>query len=182
MNVRNGWKADVASISYKLQIEDVISLTALLLLQPSLAVDQATLHIRGGITSTFGGAQTPPPPPIPACLAGPFMVYFVAANDEIRADAQDVLERVVSAYQVCPQAQLMMAGHADRSGSAQYNVGLSERRAANVRAYLARRGIPGGVMTIVALGESRPQLDTADGVRDPLNRRVEITFGPASGW
>jgi len=158
----------------------VLSLAALLLIQASLAVDQATLLIPGGIRSTVGGAQSPAPPPIPACLAGPFMVYFDWANDEIRAQAQAVLDRVVSAYQVCPQA-VMMAGHADRSGPAQYNVGLSERRAANVRAYLARRGIPDGVMTIVALGESRPQIDTADGVRDPLNRRVEITFGPASG-
>nr|ALS92367.1 Pal_lipo: peptidoglycan-associated [uncultured bacterium] len=109
------------------------------------------------------------------------MVYFDWANEEITALAQALLDRVASAYQVCPHSKVMMAGHADRSGSAEYNVDLSERRAARVRAYLARRGIPDGAMTTVALGESRPQLDTADGVRDPLNRRVEITFGPAAG-
>jgi len=135
----------------------------------------------GGITSTFGGAQAPPPPPIPACLDGPFIAFFDWANDEISAQAQALLDRVASAYQICSQAQVMIAGHADRSGSDQYNVGLSQRRAANVRAYLARRGIPDGVMTTVALGESRPQLDTADGAREPLNRRVVITFGAGSG-
>jgi len=108
------------------------------------------------------------------------MVYFDWANDQVSADAQAILDRVVSAYRICPQA-VMMAGHADRSGSAHYNLGLSERRAESVRAYLARRGVPDGVMTTVALGESRPQIDTADGARDPLNRRVEITFGPAAG-
>ena len=160
----------------------MISLTALLLLQPSLAVDQATLPIMGGIESNLGGAEVPPPrPPIPACVDG-FIVFFDSAKDEIRPQAQAVLDNVASAYQTCRQAEVIMAGHADRSGSDQYNVGLSQRRAANVRAYLAGRGIPDGVMTTVALGESRPQIDTADGVREPLNRRVEITFGPGSGW
>jgi outer membrane protein OmpA-like peptidoglycan-associated protein len=110
------------------------------------------------------------------------MVFFDWGNDEIGPQAQALLDKVASAYQICRQDQVIMAGHADRSGPDQYNVGLSQRRAANVRAYLARRGIPDGVMTTVALGESRPQLDTADGVREPLNRRVKITFGPDSDW
>lgn len=59
---------------------------------------------------------------------------------------------------------------------------LSQRMAANVRAYLAGRGIPDGSMTTEAFGESRRLIDTPDGVREPQNRRVEITFGPGSGW
>ena len=164
----------------------MISLTALLLLQPSLVAHHATLPVMSGTTSNLAGVEAPPPPhpppPIPACVDGPFVVYFDWANDEIRPQAQAVLDNVASAYQICRQAQVMMAGHADRSGPDQYNVGLSQRRAAKVRAYLARRGIPDGVMTTVALGESRPQVDTADGVREPLNRRVKITFGPGSDW
>jgi outer membrane protein OmpA-like peptidoglycan-associated protein len=54
--------------------------------------------------------------------------------------------------------------------------------AGNVRSYLAGRGIPDGVMTTEAFGESRPLIETADGVSEPQNRRVEITFGPGSGW
>ena len=69
----------------------------------------------------------------------------------------------------------------DRSGPADYNVGLSQRRANNTRAYLAGHGIPDGVMTTEAFGESRPLVETADGVREPQNRRVEVTFGPGSG-
>jgi outer membrane protein OmpA-like peptidoglycan-associated protein len=76
----------------------------------------------------------------------------------------------------------VLAGHADRSGPADYNVGLSQRRANNVRSYLAGHGIPDGVMTTQAFGESRPLVETADGVREPQNRRVEVTFGPGSGW
>ncbi|HWH16856.1 MAG TPA: OmpA family protein, partial [Allosphingosinicella sp.] len=70
----------------------------------------------------------------------------------------------------------------DRSGSASYNVGLSQRRADAVRSYLAGRGVPNGAMATEAFGESRPLVETADGVREPQNRRVEITFGPGSGF
>ena len=156
----------------------------------------------GGITFNFGGAEpiievppppvpppppppiieTPPPPPPPPCVAGPFMVFFDWDKDEITPQAAAILDNAASAYQTCGQAQVMIAGHADRSGSDQYNVGLSQRRAANVRSYLAGRGIPDGVMTTEAFGESRPLVETADGVREPQNRRVEITFGPGSGW
>ena len=75
----------------------------------------------------------------------------------------------------------MLAGHADRSGSASYNVGLSQRRADAVRAYLAGRGVPDGSISTSAFGEERPLVQTEDGVREPQNRRVEITFGPGSG-
>jgi outer membrane protein OmpA-like peptidoglycan-associated protein len=37
-------------------------------------------------------------------------------------------------------------------------------------------------MTTEAFGEGRPLVETADGVREPQNRRVEITYGPGSGW
>jgi outer membrane protein OmpA-like peptidoglycan-associated protein len=156
----------------------------------------------GGLTFNFGGAEAPPPPvevppppvevppppvetpppPPPQCVAGPFMVFFDWDRDEITPQASAILDNAASAYQTCGQAQVMIAGHADKSGSDQYNVGLSQRRAANVRSYLAGRGIPDGVMTTEAFGESRPLVETADGVREPQNRRVEITFGPGSGW
>jgi outer membrane protein OmpA-like peptidoglycan-associated protein len=158
--------------------------------------------VMGGLTFNFGGAEPAPPPvevppppvevppppvepqpePKPACVAGPFMVFFDWDRDEITPQASAILDNAASAYQTCGQAQVMIAGHADKSGSDQYNVGLSQRRAANVRSYLAGRGIPDGVMTTEAFGESRPLVETADGVREPQNRRVEITFGPGSGW
>ena len=161
-----------------------------------------THSLLGGITFNFGGAapipepvpvpppppppppmvETPAPPPPPPCVGGPFMVFFDWDRDEITPQAAAILDNAASAYANCGQAQVMIAGHADRSGSDQYNVGLSQRRAANVRAYLAGRGIPDGVMTTQAFGESRPLVETADGVREPQNRRVEITYGPGSGF
>ncbi|MGQ0661750.1 OmpA family protein, partial [Sphingosinicella sp.] len=61
-------------------------------------------------------------------------------------------------------------------------VDLSQRRANNVATYLEGRGVPRASISTEAFGESRPLVETADGVREPQNRRVEITMGPGSGW
>jgi OOP family OmpA-OmpF porin len=119
-----------------------------------------------------------PAAPIP----GPFIIFFDWDKDEITPAASAILDNAAAAYQQTGRASVTLAGHADRSGSDAYNVGLSQRRANNTRAYLAGRGVPDGSITTEAFGESRPLVDTADGVREPQNRRVEITFGPGSGW
>jgi outer membrane protein OmpA-like peptidoglycan-associated protein len=58
---------------------------------------------------------------------------------------------------------------------------LSQRRNATVRAYLESKGVPGGVISTEAFGETAPLVQTADGVREAQNRRVEVTYGPGSG-
>ena len=112
---------------------------------------------------------------------GPYIVFFEWDRSDITPEAAGILDNAVSAYQSCGNAQVMLAGHADRSGSASYNVGLSQRRADAVRGYLTSRGVGDGVITSEAFGEGRPRVETADGVRELQNRRVEITYGPGSG-
>jgi outer membrane protein OmpA-like peptidoglycan-associated protein/opacity protein-like surface antigen len=120
--------------------------------------------------------------PAPAVVqAGPFIVFFDWDKSDITPEAAAILDNAAAAYQQTGKAQVMLAGHADRSGSASYNVGLSQRRADAVRAYLAGRGVADGAMSTAAFGEERPLVQTEDGVREPQNRRVEITFGPGSG-
>uniref|UniRef100_UPI0024133043 OmpA family protein n=1 Tax=Sphingomonas phyllosphaerae TaxID=257003 RepID=UPI0024133043 len=100
---------------------------------------------------------------------------------DVTPEAASILDNAVTQYQNCQNAQVMLAGHADRSGSAKYNVGLSQRRADSVKAYLTSKAIPENVISTEAFGESRPRVDTADGVREVQNRRVEITYGPGAG-
>ena len=76
---------------------------------------------------------------------------------------------------------ITLAGHADRSGPAIYNVKLSARRDASVAAYLTTHGVPISAITSEAFGEANPRVPTGDGVRELQNRRVEITYGPGSG-
>ncbi|RSV23411.1 OmpA family protein, partial [Sphingomonas koreensis] len=127
------------------------------------------------------GCKPPPPPPPPVCSPGPYIVFFEWDKSDITPEAAGILDNAISQYQTCGNAQVMLAGHADRSGSASYNVGLSQRRADSVKAYLTGRGIADGTISTEAFGESRPRVETADGVRELQNRRVEITYGPGSG-
>ena len=153
--------------------------------------------ILGGLTYNFGEPAAPPPPveappppppppplveaPAPVCSPGPYIVFFEWDKSDITSEASGILDDAVAKYQTCGNAQVMLAGHADRSGAPAYNVALSERRNASVQSYLTGHGIPGGVITTQAFGESRPRVETADGVREVQNRRVEIQYGPGSG-
>ena len=108
-------------------------------------------------------------------------MFFNWDESDITPEAANVLDTAISAYADCGTASIMLAGHADRSGPQQYNVGLSERRNDSVRGYLADRGVPDDRIASEAFGESSPAVPTADGVRELQNRRVEITYGPGSG-
>ena len=123
----------------------------------------------------------PPPPPAKVCTPGPYIVFFEWDKSDVTPEAASILDNAVAAYGDCGQAQVMLAGHADKSGTPKYNLGLSQRRNDAVQAYLTSKGIPGGVITTKAFGESAPRVETADGVRELQNRRVEITYGPGSG-
>src|SRR3546814_4051697 len=71
--------------------------------------------------------------------------------------AASTLDNAISAYnRGCTGTQVMLAGHADRSGSATYNVGLSNRRNDAVRSYLTARGISDGSISAQGFGETRP--------------------------
>jgi len=139
--------------------------------------------------------QPPVQPPVVNCpngttlpagsvcpVPGPFIVFFDWDRSDITPQAAGILDNAAEQYRTTGNAQVVLAGHADRSGSDQYNVGLSQRRAEAVRQYLAGRGVGESAIRTEAFGESRPLVETADGVREPQNRRVEITFGPGSGW
>lgn len=111
----------------------------------------------------------------------PAIVYFAADSDALSADARARLDGAAAQYRKGGSQQLVLAGHAGSDeGSREYTVGLSQRRANAVRDYLTSLGVPAGAMTTQAFGQSRPAVETAE--PEPVNRRVEVTFGPGSGW
>ena len=109
------------------------------------------------------------------------IVFFAWDRPVIDGDAAAQLDGVVAAYKRAPNARLELSGHADRSGPASANVRSARLRAEAVRAHLAARGVPQEAMRVVSLGEEQPLIPTADGVREPQNRRVEIVLTPTSG-
>jgi outer membrane protein OmpA-like peptidoglycan-associated protein len=118
----------------------------------------------------------PAPPPAPAPQPRAFIVFFDWDRANIRPDAQRVLEAAAAYAKERGLVRVNLAGHADRSGPARYNMGLSLRRAQAVRDAFIKLGVAAGNIALVAKGESEPLVATADGVREPRNRRVEIAF------
>ncbi|MFV0473873.1 MAG: OmpA family protein [Pikeienuella sp.] len=106
-----------------------------------------------------------------------YIVYFGFDRSNLDSAARGVVSEVVSALSGVADPIVSLVGHADTSGSASYNVGLSQRRVNTVADALASAGVPMGGVTRAARGESEPAVATGDGVREPLNRRVEIAIG-----
>jgi hypothetical protein len=118
-------------------------------------------------------ASAPPPPP---SAAKQFMVFFDFNSSTVSGRARDTLKQAAAAQKESG-AGVTATGHADRSGSDAYNMALSVRRANAVRDALVREGVPAASITTAGRGESQPLVPTADGVREPQNRRVEIAVG-----
>ena len=75
-----------------------------------------------------------------------------------------------------PPASINVTGHTDTSGSATYNERLAQKRAAKVKDALIERGIPAELIVSNAMGENELLVATPDNVREPANRRVNISF------
>ena len=125
------------------------------------------------------GAPTaaPPPPPMPAPVAAPsYMVFFDWDRADLSAQALSTIQQAAGAFKTKGSARITATGHADKSGPENYNMALSLRRANAVKDALVRDGVPAASIAVVGRGESQPLVPTADGVREPQNRRVEIVI------
>ena len=105
-----------------------------------------------------------------------YLVFFAWNQADISPVTMQVLQQVATDYKAGKISRVVIAGHADRSGSPAYNMRLSERRARVAAAELVSLGVPAEIMKIEWFGETRPRVPTADGVREAQNRRVEVTF------
>ena len=105
---------------------------------------------------------------------GRFLVFFDFDSASVRSAGQQVIRDVASGSRHVAVTRVDNIGHADRSGSALYNVRLSRRRANAVKRGLISNGVPEQNIIIYARGEREPLVPTRDGVSEPQNRRVEI--------
>jgi opacity protein-like surface antigen len=124
----------------------------------------------------FGPPSPAAAPPPPAPTSAQYIVFFDFDRATLTAQALTTIKQAAAAAKAGNKTRIGVTGHADRSGSDAYNMALSLRRANAVKDQLVREGIPAAGITVVGRGESQPLVPTADGVREPQNRRVEIVL------
>lgn len=104
-----------------------------------------------------------------------YTVYFGLNKTDLSAESMTTLMDAASAAKDMPAGSVTVSGYADRSGSAEYNLGLSERRAKVVEAELKKMmGSTTAGFTLEAFGETQNKVITADGVVNEKNRRVKV--------
>jgi OOP family OmpA-OmpF porin len=101
-------------------------------------------------------------------------VTFVAGRAELTLNAKKVLDLVAQSLNMSPEVRFEIQGHASSDGADAYNLRLSERRAASVRAYLISKGVAANRMTSKGYGETMPIADNATREGRDQNRRVEL--------
>src|SRR5882762_7567249 len=144
--------------------------------------------------SSVTGVQTcalpisPEPAPVPVAKA-PVRVSFEAEplfsfdKSVVRSDQRGKLDEFVASLKGTKYDSIEVIGHADRIGSEDYNLKLSQRRANAVKTYLVRQGIPAGKLNAVGRGKSEPVTgDTCRGRRGKAliaclepDRRVDVS-------
>ncbi len=141
----------------------------------------ATHNIVASLSLRFGAAPppvaAPPMPPAPPMMARQvFLVFFDWDRDTITPEGMQILQQAAAAFRAGGPITIQVTGYTDASGSVGYNQRLSERRANNVANAMVKLGVPRQAMAVSGHGKNDQRVPTADGVREPQNRRVEIVF------
>ncbi|TRO82283.1 OmpA family protein [Desulfuromonas acetexigens] len=103
-----------------------------------------------------------------------YLLYFEFDSNNLTAESRQRLDDILRAAQERDSQDLLVIGHTDRAGDADYNAALSLQRAEVVRELLASKGIGAEFIQISSHGEGNPLIPTADEVAEARNRRVEV--------
>jgi OOP family OmpA-OmpF porin len=118
------------------------------------------------------------PAPMPKVEMYPDILYvlFDFDNSRLNGEAKNKVGRTVSLIKSLSPSAVHLSGHADRAGTDEYNMKLSNKRVETVIKALKDAGVNLQIVTQNWHGESKPRVPTPDGQREPRNRRVEIQF------
>jgi outer membrane protein OmpA-like peptidoglycan-associated protein len=108
----------------------------------------------------------------------PGNITFATNSADLNAGFYDVLNSVSLVLDEFDQTVIEVAGHTDSTGTNEYNLQLSQRRAASVAAYLRTRQILPERLIELGVGEDRPIADNTTDAGRQANRRVELTLVP----
>ncbi len=103
-----------------------------------------------------------------------FIVNFDFDSASIDLRAEVIIQDLLGYLKTTPHARLMLRGHTDVEGTNEYNIGLSNRRAINVKRRLMELGYPASGIETNYFGELQPRIQTRNKAEARTNRRVEI--------
>ena len=133
--------------------------------------------------------KRPPPPPPPTQLPPKVDLRTRLANEvsdvffdydryDVRDDTTATLQKNAQALRAIladfPNAVISLEGHCDERGSAEYNLGLGDRRASSVKDFLTAAGLSDGKLQPVSYGKERPQCTEENEACYQKNRRVHF--------
>jgi peptidoglycan-associated lipoprotein len=141
-------------------------------------------------TATVTVTVPPPPPPPPAppqkslsdLLSSEVQdAYFDYDKSDIREDARAALTKDAEAlkhiFGDMPDATVMIEGHCDERGSAEYNLGLGDRRSTAAKDFLVQLGVPADKLKTISYGKERPVCSEAN--EECWQRNRHVHFSPA---
>lgn len=147
----------------------------------------------GGSTNrsvTLTVAAAPPPPrvetPVSAVKTLTEMVaslladvYFDYDKSDMREDGRSILNKDAEALKQIfashPNGIVTIEGHCDERGSAEYNLGLGDRRSSSVKDYLVSLGVPGDKLKVISYGNEKPTCSEANEGCWQKNRRAHFS-------
>jgi general secretion pathway protein A len=135
----------------------------------NLSVDQADPFER--VVRDEADGLMPAGPPIEAKR---LIVYFDTGSVHPPEDSLTALDQIVDQIRTYPQSTILIEGHSDSFGDADFNQKLSKFRAMTIKSYMIGRGIAPSKIQVSAVGTENPIESNATRAGREKNRRVEI--------
>ncbi len=108
-------------------------------------------------------------------------VYFEFDKYDLQPEARDRLAKNAEFLRAHPEFEMLIEGHCDERGTAEYNLALGDRRANAAKNYLTSLGLPAGSIQSVSFGEERAQCQEASEACWWRNRRAHFVIRGRSG-
>lgn len=103
-------------------------------------------------------------------------IYFDHDKDELKSEFESYLKDMVKIVESHTDLRIKIIGHTDSNGTDEYNIGLSQRRADNIKAFLVANGLKEDRVVIEFRGEIDPAVSNSTSIGKQLNRRVDFEF------
>ncbi|MGC9045196.1 MAG: peptidoglycan-associated lipoprotein Pal [Thermodesulfovibrio sp.] len=103
-------------------------------------------------------------------------IHFDFDKYDIKQEDIPTLKKVASILQKYPGLKVIIEGHCDERGTAEYNFALGQKRANAVKQYLITLGVPSSKMEIISYGEEKPLCNEHNESCWQKNRRAHFVF------